>query len=65
MKVWIHCLDKGKMESELKGRIIGVKTQMETFELHFGLILGSRLYSHTDNLARSVQNKRMSPCSSK
>ena len=65
MKVWIHCLDNGKMESELKGRIIGVKTQMESFELYFGLHLGARLYSHTDNLARSVQNKGMSACSSK
>ena len=53
------------MESELKGRIIGVKTQMESFELYFGLHLGARLYSHTDNLARSVQNKGMSACSSK
>ena len=50
MKVWIHCLDNGKMESELKGRIIGVKTQMESFELYFGLHLGGLLYSHTDNL---------------
>ena len=40
------------MESELKGRIIGVKIQLESFELYFGLHLGARLYSHTDNLAR-------------
>ena len=63
--VWRHCLDNGKMESELKGRIIGVKTQMEPFELYFGLHLGARLYSHADNLARSVQNKGMSASSSK
>ena len=42
MKVWILCLDNGKIESELKGRIIGVKTQMESFELYFGLHLGPR-----------------------
>ena len=65
MKVWIHCLDNGKMESELKGRITGVKTQMESFELYFGLHLGARLYCHTDNLARSVQNNGMSACSCK
>ena len=53
------------MESELKGRIIGAKTQMESFELYFGLYLGARPYSHNDNLARSVQNKGMSTCSSK
>ena len=62
MKLWIHCLDSKKMESELKGRIIGV---MQSFELYFGLHLGARFYSHTDNLARSVQNKGMSACTSK
>ena len=65
MKVWIHSLDNGKMESELKGRKIGVKTQMESFELYFGLHLGARFYSHTNSLARSVQNKGMSACISK
>ena len=64
MKVLIHCLDKGKMEAELKGRIIGVKAQMDSFELYFHLHLGARLYTHTDNLARSVLYKEMSPCSS-
>ena len=53
------------MESELKGRLIGVKSQMESFELHFALHLGARLYSHTDNLVRSVQNKGMPACSGK
>ena len=62
---WIHRLYNGKMESELKGKIIGVKNQMESFELHFGPHLIARLYSHTDSLARSVQNKGMSACSSK
>ena len=49
MKVWIHCLENGKMESELKDRIIGVKTQMGSFELYFGLHLGARFYSGTDS----------------
>ena len=48
MQVWTHCLDNGKMESELKGKIIGVKTHTESFELYFGLHLRGRLYSHTD-----------------
>ena len=65
MKVWIHYLDNRKMASELKGRIIGVKTQMESFELYFGLHLGARLYSHTNNLARSVKTTGMFACSSK
>ena len=65
MKVWIHCLDNREMESELKGRIIRVKTQIKSFELYFGLHPGTWCYSHIDNVARSVQNKGMSACSSK
>ena len=65
MKVWIHCLDNREMESELKGRIIRAKTQIKSFELYFGLHPGTWCYSHIDNVARSVQNKGMSACSSK
>ena len=65
MKVWIHCLDSREMEAELKGRIIRVKTQIKYFELYFGLHPGTWRYSHIDNLARSVQNKGVSACSSK
>ena len=53
------------MELELKGTMIGVKTQVESFELCFGLHLGARLYSDTDNLARSVQDNGMYIWSSK
>ena len=38
---------------------------MESFELYFGLHLGARLYSHTNNLARSVKTTGMFACSSK
>ena len=65
MKVWMHYLDNRKIASELKGRIIGVKAQMESFELYFGLHLRARLYSHTNNLARSVKTTGMFACSSK
>ena len=65
MKVWVHCLENDAMEWDLKGRIIGVRSQMETFDLFFGLHLASRIYSHTDNLAKSVQGKKMSAISSK
>ena len=65
MKVWKYCLDNKKIESEFKGRIIGVKVQMQSFHLYFDLNLATRLYSHTDNLAKSVQSTKMSAASSK
>ena len=65
MKVWKYCLDNKKIESELKGRIMGVKVQMQSFHLYFDLNLATHLYSHTDNLAKPVQSTKMSAASSK
>ena len=38
---------------------------MESFHLSFGLSLGHRISSHTDNLSKTLQTKKMSTCSSK
>ena len=53
------------MKTELKSRIIGVKTQMESFHRFFGLNLGHRIFSHTDNLSKTLQAKKNSACRSK
>ena len=53
-----ECLEGG-MNSELKARIIGCKAQMGTFDYFFGLQLGYRLFSHTDNLSKTLQGKRI------
>ena len=50
MKASEHCLDNEKMGSEVKGRIIGVKVQIQSFDLYIGFNLTSRLYLHTDNI---------------
>ena len=63
--VWKHSLQNEQMKTELKSRIIGVKTQMESFHLFFGLSLDHRIFSHTDNLSKTLQAKKMSACSSK
>ena len=56
---WNECLDQGGLQSELRGRIVGAKAQMETFEFFFGIQLGNRLFSHTDNLSKTLQAKRI------
>ena len=38
---------------------------MESFHLFFGLSLDHRIFSHTDNLSKTLQAKKMSACSSK
>ena len=40
-----------KLQSDIRGRIIGCQAQMNTFDFFFGLNLGQRLFSHTDNLS--------------
>ena len=65
MKVWEHCLQNDRMQSDLKARVSGVEKQMKSFDFFFGLSMGYRLFSHTDNLSRSLQAEKLSACSSK
>ena len=60
-----NCLQNDQMKTELKSRIIGVKTQMEYFHLFFGLNLGHIIFSHTDNQSKTLQAKKLSACNSK
>ena len=53
------------MKTDLKSRVIGVKKQMESFHLFFGLNLVQRFFSHTDNLSKTLQAREMSAYSSK
>ena len=50
MKLWDECLQEGGLNTEVKARIMGCKNQMSTFHFFFGLCLGQRLFSITDNL---------------
>ena len=46
-----------------RGRIFGCQAQMNTFHFFFGLHLGERLFSHTDNLSKTLQKTKMSAVS--
>ena len=65
MELWNECLVNENFTTEIKSRVIGCQSQMGKFDLFFGLHLGHRLYSHTDNLSKSLQSKKMSAASSK
>ena len=65
MELWNECLVNENLTAEIKSRVIGCQIQMGKFDLFFGLRLGHRLYSHTDNLSKSLQSKKMSAASSK
>ena len=64
MELWRVTLKQGKLESEVKSRIIGCQCQMETFSLFFGLCLGKNLYKHSDNLSKPLQSVKMCALSS-
>ena len=65
MTLWKFCIENDNMATEVKSRIVGVKKQMEKFDFFFGLSIGHRLYSHTDNLSKTLQAEKMSACTSK
>jgi len=44
-------------DSEVIARVHGVESQMQSFDFFFGLILGETLFTHSDNLSRTLQNK--------
>ena len=59
LKLWEECLEM-RLDPDLKGRIIGVKTQMSQYNLLFGLKLCERILKITDNLSKTFQKQSLS-----
>ena len=55
MELWNECLVIENLTTEIKFRVIGCQSQMGKLDLFFGLHLEHCLYSHTDNLSKSLQ----------
>ena len=58
-QLWKECLE-AKLEPDVKGRIIGVDTQMSRYCLLFGLKLCERILKITDNLSMILQTQSLS-----
>ena len=58
-QLWEQCLDT-RLVLDVKARIIGVKSQMTSFGLLFGMHLSKTILKHTDNLSRTLQKQSMS-----
>ena len=58
-ELWDRCLES-KLQPDVKGRIIGVQTQMSRYKFLFGLKLSERILMITDNLSKTLQNESMS-----
>ena len=57
--LWDECLGT-RLEPDIKGRIIGLKTQMSQYKLLFGLHLCERILKITDNLSKTLQTQSLS-----
>lgn len=47
-------------DTEMKARIQGIASQMETFRFMFGLLLSEMILRHTDKLSQTLQNPNLS-----
>ena len=57
-ELWDEYLVNETLTTKIKSRNIGCQSQMGKFDLFFGLHLGNRLYSHMDNLSKSLQSEK-------
>ena len=51
---------EGNLDPDIKGRIIGVKSQMVKFTLWFGLKLCERILKISNNLSMTLQKQSLS-----
>ena len=58
-QLWEECLEL-KLDPDIKGRIIGVSTQMSKYSLIFGLKLCEKVLKITDNLSMTLQKQSLS-----
>ena len=63
--LWDVSLDESGLTDDIKGKIVGCKSKMESFDFCFGLKVGKMLLSHTDKLSQTLQRAKMSAASSK
>ena len=53
-QIWDESLD-GNLEPEFKGTVIGVKSQMNTFNYFYGVTILQLVLRHSDNLSKILQ----------
>ena len=58
-QLWDECLET-RLDPNVKDRIIGMQTQMTTFDLLFGLQLSMKILKITDKLSKTLQKQSMS-----
>ena len=57
-QVWDESFDEN-LKPEIKGRIIGVKSQMNTFKLFYGVTILQLVLRHSDNPSKTHQESSL------
>ena len=60
MKLWDVSLATGKLDSEVKAKLIGVQNQISEFQFLYGLNLSQWLFTISDNLSKALEKESMS-----
>ena len=60
-QVWDESLDEN-LEPEIKSRIIGIKSQMITFDYFYGVTILQLVLRHSDNLSKTLQKFSLTSC---
>ena len=58
IQFWEDAKDAAK-DTDTRVRITGIQAQMQQFDYLFGLIVGSCVLGHTDNLSKTLQNPKL------
>ena len=60
-QVWDESSD-GNLQAEIKGRIIGVKSQMNTLNCFYGVTISQLVLGHSDNFSNTIQPSSLTSC---
>ena len=58
-RLWVEALAAAS-DTDMKARIQGITSQMDTFRFLFGLLLSELILRHTDKLSKTLQNPELS-----
>ena len=63
-ELWDFVLD-GNVDPDIRARVNGVRTQMESFDLFFGISLAELVLNHSENLSATFQSSNISAAEGK
>ena len=63
-QVWDESID-GNLQAGIKGRIIGVKSQMNTLNYFYGVTILQLVLGHSDNFSNTIQPSSLTSCQEK